>query len=197
MTKRTDMPGMLTADEQNNPFEGAPSFSLRHRLLRMLWQVSWTLLAAWTPPQLHRWRIWLANRFGANIHSTCSLYSSVRIWYPPHLTMDRFSALGRGVNCYSMAPIMLEAYSIVSQDASLCTGTHDIHHPAFQIMAKPIVVGANSWICAEAFVGPGVTVGEGAVLAARAAAFRNLDPWTVYLGNPATIKGSRTRFERA
>jgi hypothetical protein len=42
-----------------------------------------------------------------------------------------------------------------------------------------------SWVAAEAFVGPGVTIGEGAVLGARGCAFRDLEPWTVYAGNPA------------
>jgi putative colanic acid biosynthesis acetyltransferase WcaF len=47
------------------------------------------------------------------------------------------------------------------------------------------VLGARSWVAAGAFVGPGVTLGEGAVLGARGVAFGDLEPWTVYIGNPA------------
>jgi putative colanic acid biosynthesis acetyltransferase WcaF len=32
-----------------------------------------------------------------------------------------------------------------------------------------------------------VTIGEGAVVGARASVFRNVDPWTVVGGNPARI----------
>jgi putative colanic acid biosynthesis acetyltransferase WcaF len=39
-------------------------------------------------------------------------------------------------------------------------------------------------VAAEAFVGPGVTLGDGAVLGARGVAFADLEPWTVYIGNP-------------
>lgn len=178
-------------------FEGAPSFPLRHRLLRLTWRITWTLFAAWTPPPMHRWRIWLINLFGGQVAPTCSVYGSVRIWYPPFLKMEHAAALGPGVDCYSMGLIELGPYSVVSQRAFLCTGTHDITGRNFQIKAKPIRIGANAWIAAEAFVGPGVTIGEGSILSARGAAFRDLQPWTVYVGNPAEAKKTRTKFERA
>lgn len=178
-------------------FKGAASFPLRHRLLRLTWNITWAVLASWTPPPLHRWRVFLVNIFGGNVHSSCSIYSSVRIWYPPNLTMERFAALGPGVECYSMGAIELKAFAIVSQRAFLCTGTHNIQESNFQIGARPIHIGANAWIAAESFIGPGVTVGEGAVLSARGAAFRNLEPWTVYQGNPAVAIKSRNSFERS
>lgn len=85
-----------------------------------------------------------------------------------------------------MEKIVLAEYSLVSQGAHLCAGTHDISDPGFQLIARPIVIGFNSWIAAESFVGPGVVVGEAAVLGARAVTFKDLQPQTVYIGNPAT-----------
>lgn len=73
----------------------------------------------------------------------------------------------------------------MSQGVHLCAGTHDIDDENFQLYAEPITVAAHAWLAAEAFVGPGVTVGEGAVLGARGVAFTDLLPWTVYVGNPA------------
>ena len=49
----------------------------------------------------------------------------------------------------------------------------------------PITIKDDAWIAADAFVGPNVTVGAGALLGARACAFADLDPWTIYGGNPA------------
>ncbi|HMN15694.1 MAG TPA: hypothetical protein PKD55_25540, partial [Bellilinea sp.] len=69
--------------------------------------------------------------------------------------------------------------------------------PAFQLIAKPIILGARSWVAAHAFVAPGVTIGEGAVLGARAVAFHDLEPWTLYIGNPAREKRPRLRGDRA
>lgn len=153
-------------------------------------------MGAWTPPPLHRWRIALINLFGGDVASTCSVYGSVRIWYPANLTMKHAATLAPGVDCYSMAKIEIGAFSVVSQRAFLCTGTHSIQTPEFQIAARPIHIGDHAWIAAEAFVGPGVEVGEGAVLAARGVAFKNLQPWTVYLGNPAVPVKTRAHFQR-
>ena len=61
--------------------------------------------------------------------------------------------------------------------------------------ARPITIGARAWVAAEAFVGPGVTVGEGAILGARAVAMRDLEPWTVHSGNPAVAMKPRVMRE--
>ena len=57
---------------------------------------------------------------------------------------------------------------------------------------KPIIIGDRAWVAAEAFIGPGVTVGEGAVVGARAAVFKDVEPWTVVGGNPARVIKTRT-----
>jgi putative colanic acid biosynthesis acetyltransferase WcaF len=59
----------------------------------------------------------------------------------------------------------------------------------------PIEVGDDAWICADAFVGPGVSVGAGAILGARGVAMRSLDPWMVHSGNPAVAIRPRPPFE--
>ncbi|WP_102226980.1 LbetaH domain-containing protein [Acidimangrovimonas sediminis] len=181
---------------KNSGFGGRATFSRRNRLFRLLWLIVWKLLASWTPPQLRGWRRFLLRSFGAHIHSTAGVRGSVRIWYPPHLKMGPYSSLGPQVDCYCQGQITIGAYAVVSQGAYLCTGTHDIHHPDFQLYTRPINIGANAWICADAFVGPGVNVGEGAVLGARGVAFQDLEAWSVYQGNPAKLIKGRTRFER-
>ena len=54
-----------------------------------------------------------------------------------------------------------------------------------------------AWICARASVAPGVRVSEGAVLGLGSVATRDLDPWTVYSGNPAQPIRQRQRTEAA
>jgi len=53
------------------------------------------------------------------------------------------------------------------------------------LMRPPISIGAEAWICADAFVGPGVTIGEGAIVGARAVAMKDVQPWSIAIGNPA------------
>jgi putative colanic acid biosynthesis acetyltransferase WcaF len=171
--------------QSSNPREGGPSFPLSNRLLRAAWNLSWLLLASWTPTPMRPWRRFLLRLFGARLGAGCDVRGSARVWYPPHLHMEDRAVLAQRVNCYNMAPIRLGQDALVSQGAHLCAGSHDIGSPVFQLTTHPITIGAQVWIAAEAFVGPGVDVGEGAVLGARGVAFRSLAPWGVYAGNPA------------
>ncbi|PAY17882.1 putative colanic acid biosynthesis acetyltransferase [Rhodopirellula sp. SM50] len=170
-----------------NPSEGGASYSLSNRLLRVLWKFAWITLAAWTPAPLHRYRVAILRLFGADVDWNAHVYSNVKIWLPSHLTMESHACLGPGVNCYCMAPISLGRGAIVSQGTTLCAATHDIRDPDFQLVAKPISVGAGAWVAAEAFVGPGVKIGDRAVVGARAVLCRDAEEEGVYVGNPATL----------
>jgi putative colanic acid biosynthesis acetyltransferase WcaF len=174
------------------PMQGGPSFSLRNRVVRLIWRLVWLTMAAWTPPQFRSWRRLLLRVFGARIADTADIYASARIWLPSNLEMGEFSNLGPDVDCYCMAPITLMPYATVSQGVYLCAGTHDVDDPDMQLVAKPIKLGVNCWIAADAFVGPGVTVGDGAVLGARGVAFRDLETNMIYVGNPARPTRPRT-----
>jgi len=177
-------PNLLNA-KMSDSFHGGPSYSISHRLFRVLWALAWLMLCRWTPAPLHRWRVVMLRLFGAKISSNVHVYASARIWYPPNLVMMDHACLAPGVNCYNMAMIIIGVNAIVSQNSFLCTGTHDVADEAFQLKVSPITIGDYAWVASEAFVGPGVDIGEGAVLGARGVTTKNLDPWTVYFGNPA------------
>lgn len=190
------MTSQLPESKQGDTFAGKSCFSVKHRMLRAAWGMTWALLASWTPPPCNRWRLFLLRAFGAKVHPTARVYGSASIWYPPNLQLDAYSVLGPGAVVYCMDRIHIGHHAIISQRAHLCGGTHDISRPDFQLRTRPIEIGPSAWICAEAFVGPGVRVGEGAVLAARGTAFTELAEWTVYRGNPAAAVRGRAKFER-
>lgn len=172
----------------------ARSFAWHHLFLRLVWNIVWLVFAAWTPPQLHGWRRLLLNLFGAKIAKGARVYGSARIWYPPNLEMGKGAVLGWQAFAYSMDKIVLEDYVVVSQFARLMTGTHDIDGATFQLYAKPIRICSHAWIASACFVGPGVTAGEGSILGGAGVTFRDLEPWTVYAGNPARPIKKRKRF---
>lgn len=176
---------------QRDTFSRAPSFSFANRAERLAWNLCWALLASWTPKKINWWRIFLVRLFGGDVAWSAAINPKARIWLPRHLSLGPNSTLTAQVNCYNMAPIKVGRRTIVSQGAHLCAGSHDVDDPNFQLIAKPITIGDNVWIAAEAFVAPGVRVGDGAVLAARAAAFSHMEPWTIYRGNPATALRKR------
>lgn len=168
-----------------------PSFSLGNRVRRILWGIVYAMLFRPSPRPLHAWRAMLLRAFGAQIGQHVHVYAKARIWAPWNLRIDDNVGVADDVDLYTMAPIHLKARSVVSQGAYLCAGTHDYEDPNFQLVARPIVVGERAWVCAQAFVGPGVTVGDGAVVGARSVVTKDMPAWTVCAGNPCRPLKSR------
>lgn len=172
---------------QTKPLEGGASFSLGNRLARVCWGLTWLLLARFTPPPLHAWRRLVLRAFGARVGNGARVHGSVRIWLPANLELGENCLIGPGAHLYNQGRITIGARSVVSQGAHICASTHDISDPHFQLLLRPVTIGTQAWVAAEAFVGPGVTVGDRAVVGARAALFEDAAPDGIYSGNPARL----------
>jgi len=164
--------------------------SLRDKLVRLAWEIMYRLLIAWNPRGvMNRWRSFVLRCFGAKIGRGCKIDPGCRIWAPWNLEMEDYAAMANGVDCYCVGRISIGTKVVVSQRAFLCSASHDISTLRRDLVIQPIAISAHAWVCAEAYIGPGVTIGEGAVVGARAAVFRSVEPWHVVGGNPArTLK---------
>lgn len=159
--------------------------SLANKLARSVWQVVWLLLYRPTPRLFHPWRCLLLRLFGAKLGRAVHPYPSARIWAPWNLEMGDHACLSEGVDCYCVAPIRIGAQTTVSQYSFLCTASHDYTRADMPLVTAPITIGELVWITADVFVGPGVTIGDGAVVTARSSVFTDIPPWVVARGNPA------------
>lgn len=170
---------------QTRPLMGGASFSLGNRLHRVMWGLAWLILARFTPPPLHGWRRLVLRAFGARVGAGARVHGSVRVWLPANLELGDHCLIGPGARLYNQGAITVGARTVISQGAQICASTHDIGHPHFQLVLRPVRIGDGAWIAAEAFIGPGVNIADGAVIGARAALFENAEAWGVYSGNPA------------
>lgn len=170
---------------RSNPLQGGASFSLSNRLARVAWGLAWLLLARFTPPQLHGWRRLVLIAFGAKVARGARVHASVSIWLPSNLELGEHCLIGPRARIYNQGRITIGARSIVSQGAQLCASTHDVSDPHFQLVLRPVTVGVQCWVAADAFVGPGVTMHDRSVLAARGVLFSEAEADTIYRGNPA------------
>lgn len=162
------------------------ALSWKHQLTRLVWGMVWGIFARPLPRTVGSgWKRFLLRMFGAKIHSTAVVYSSAIVYYPLNLEMKEYSCLGPGAECYNVDKIQIGANSVVSQGAYLCSASHDITNPLHPLITAPIIIEDQAWIAADAFVGMGVRVGQGAVVGACAAVFKDVEPWTVVGGNPA------------
>jgi len=166
---------------------------MHNRLKRAAWNVCWLLLYRTSPRPLHAWRILLLRAFGAKMGPYCRFYPGSKVWAPWNLTCADRVAAGDGADIYNPAMIEFGSRAIVSQGAYVCGATHDFDDPDFPLIAYRMKIGAYAWICARACVGPGVNLGEGAVLGLGSVAARDLDAWGVYAGAPAVKLKERNR----
>jgi putative colanic acid biosynthesis acetyltransferase WcaF len=179
--------------QNNNPYT-EPSFSLQNRIARFCWGVVYLFLFRPSPRPMHGWRNLLLRLFGAQIGRHVHIQASVKIWAPWNLVIGDFVGIGDGVNLYCMDQIQVGDYAVISQGAHLCCGSHDFNRPNFQLITAPITVGERSWVCADAFVGMGVSVAPGVVLGARSTATKSItEAWTVWVGMPVRKIANRNR----
>ena len=174
-----------SSGQLHDPMERSSPHSLGHRLGRVAWGVVYLTLFRISPRPLHRWRNWLLRLFGAQMHPKARVYPRARIWAPWNLIMEEGATIADDVDVYSAATIRMGAYATVSQYSFLCAATHDYNDVRHPLVVKPITLGRRCWIAADVFVGPGVTVGDGAVVGARSSVFGDLPEWMVCAGSPA------------
>jgi len=162
--------------------------------MRAVWGVVWCVLFRPSPRPFHVWRRFLLRLFGAKLGSHVNVYPNVKIWAPWALSIGDYVGVADKVNLYNMATLVIGNHCVISQGAHLCAGSHDIDSANFQLIAKPITLNSYVWVCAEAFVGPGVKIADGCVLGARAVVVKSIsEPWTVWAGNPAVMKRLRKK----
>ncbi|HEX3472884.1 MAG TPA: putative colanic acid biosynthesis acetyltransferase, partial [Silvibacterium sp.] len=138
-----------------------PSFPLRNRGMRFLWNLCYVLLFRPSPVPLFAWRVLLLRAFGAKLGPVCKFYPKCKVWAPWNLTCEDLVAVADGAELYNPSPLFLGSHAIVSQGAYLCGATHLYNEQSFKLVSFSIRLGAYSWICARAAVNPGVNVGEG------------------------------------
>ena len=159
--------------------------SFMNKMGRLLWQAAWLVFFRPVPWFWHAPRRALLRLFGARVGNGAQIMPSVQIWAPWNLSLGDHATVSHGVDLYSVARIEIGAHATVSQRAFLCTATHDIDHPHMPLVTAPIQIGNGAWICAEAYVHPGVTVGTDAVAGVRAVVLQDVPSGQVVGGNPA------------
>lgn len=166
-----------------NTYTGA-SFSLKNRIARTVWGVAYLVFFKFSPRPLHSYRSFILRMFGAKVGRGVHVYPKVTIWAPWNLILEDECGVADGVDLYSQGLIRLGYRAIISQRVFLCTGTHDYTKQGHPLVTGDIIVGDHAWVAAEAFVHPGVAIGEGAVIGARSVVTKDMPSWTVCAGHP-------------
>jgi putative colanic acid biosynthesis acetyltransferase WcaF len=167
------------------PARNVSPWTTRHKVGRLLWAVTYALVFRRT---FHNWyglRAAILRRFGARVGRNVRVRRTARIEIPWNLTLGDDVSIGDEAILYSLGPVTVGARSFLSQYAHLCAGTHDGTRSDYPLIRAPITVGEDCWIAADAFVGPGVSIGDRTIIGARASVFSDIPPDVIAVGNPA------------
>ena len=183
MTKRK----VQTLHQFNLPegFRGRSSFIVQ------LWWIFQSTIFACSPQFMYKWRVFLLRSFGARVGDNVLIRPSARITFPWKVRIGNDSWIGDDVVIYSLGDIDIGNDVVISQRSYICSATHDHSTPSFDMLRKAIKIEDQSWLATDVFVGPGVSIGEGAVIGARSSVFKDVPAYTVSIGSPCIVISDR------
>ena len=156
-----------------------------------LWWLVQASLFRLSPQFAYGWRRMLLRVFGAQVGEGAIIRPSVRITYPWKVSIGAHSWIGDRTELYSLDRIEVGSDCCISQDCYLASASHDIHSLSFGYLTGPIRIDNEVWLASGVFVMPGITIGQGAVVAARSVVTRKVDASEIVAGTPARKVGTR------
>lgn len=142
-------------------------------------QLAWFLVSNlvfqkwWLPARL---RPGLLRLFGARVGRGTNIRNAVRIHWPWKLSLGDWVWIGEGAWLLNLEPIAVGDHACISQEAVLCTGSHDYTSSTFEFDNGPISIGAGAWIALRAVVLRGVDVPDQTVVPAGVVLHRSSEP---------------------
>lgn len=179
----THQPGVFQQLDTVNPFP----YSKQEYIRRALWELIGVPMIRFSFRRAARWRRFWLRLFGGRIDDTSHFKSTTRIRHPWLLTIGQHSAIAEHVEVYNLGPIEIGDHSVVSQFVHLCAGTHDYTKPSLPLQRPSIRIGSGVWVCANAFIGPGVTIGNNSLVGAAAVVTKDVPEGVIVAGNPAKV----------
>ena len=161
--------------------------------VEVLWLLLGLLVASSIPGS--QMRTALLRLFGARIGDGVVFKPRIVIKFPWKLAIGDNTWIGEGVWLDNVDQITIGSDCCLSQGVYVCTGNHDWSKETFDLVIQPVTVNAGAWLGAFARIGPGVTIGEDAVVAMGAVALEDVADNAVVQGNPATTLRQRFRSD--
>lgn len=158
----------------------------RSKSVEALWYLVKCVFLLSPLPWPNRLRVTWLRCFGAKIGAGAYIKPRVNIHFPWKLSVGEHVWIGEEVFILNFEAVTIGAHACISQRVFLCTGNHDFRDSSMAYRNAPIDIGAGSWIGAQAFVGPGIKVGEDAVATAGSVVLRDLPAGMICSGNPCT-----------
>lgn len=166
----------------------------RSRFIEALWIIVESFLVSNSLQVSSGVRTWALRLFGARIGENVIIRSRLRVKFPWNLEIGDNCWIGEGVWIHNQGLITIEDNVVVSQEAFVTTGSHDIYE-SMDLVIERVVVRRGAWITTRCVVLQGVEIGENAIVTPGSVVHRSLPPDGIYGGNPANLIRQRWQGE--
>jgi putative colanic acid biosynthesis acetyltransferase WcaF len=127
-------------------------------------------------------RSFLLKLFGASVGSGVYIRRGVRIHFPWNLEIGDHCWIGEEVWFINHEKVTIGSNVCISQRSIICSGGHDYRSASLAYAHKPVLIKDGAWVCLDAKVLPGVTIGECSVVSAGEIARKSLPDFSMLVG---------------
>jgi len=150
----------------------------------------WLWLMSWAPS--HGLRVFGLRVSGAQIGPNVAIGRGIRVLDPWRLSIGANTILGLRVILDGRGGLTIGSNCNISDEIAIWTAEHDIQSPDFVMTEGAVTIGNRVWICHRSILLPGVTVGEGSVVASGSVVTKDVPVFSVAAGIPAKVIGKRS-----
>lgn len=122
---------------------------------------------------------------GINMPYDSNIYMGVNFFNPSGITIGHDSLIGTGCFLDGRAPLTIGNHSSLATEVMIYNDEHNIHSPNFENSFGPVTIGNYVFVGPRSIIMPGITIGNGAVIAAGAVVTKNIPEYEVWGGIPA------------
>lgn len=81
----------------------------------------------------------------------------------------------------------------IGQESQIWSLTHDHNDPSHKLLFKSTIIEDDVWICTRVIILPGVRIGKGSVVGAGSVIRKDVEEYSIVIGNPAIVIGKRNK----
>lgn len=161
------------------------TYSFAENLLRLLMEI--------LPQPL---RYWVFKAMLARLGTGSMIDYQTYFRYPWKISVGNRVTINRGCEFYGSmlagnAQITIGDHCALAPRVRILSATHDYHRLDLPDKAASVTLGKHVWIGAGATILPGITIGDGAIVAAGSVVTRDVAPFSIVAGNPARFVKTR------
>lgn len=142
-----------------------------------------------------RFRNYMLKRMGLTFKGDARIYAGFHIRNPKGIVIEDGVSIGPKVLLDGRKGLTIQQGAVIGYGAIIWTLNHDYNDIHFCGKGAPVTIGKHAWVCSNSIVLPGITIGEGAVVASGAIVTHDVPPYAIVGGIPAKIIGQREEKE--